>query len=345
MRLALILATLVVAGSVGAGGADARPRGRTAASANRSLPRPERVAQQPTPLDVAIATAQRAEKARADLVARRAELARRYQDEVAEIDRLKRQQASWRRDRALRARLASSLETARALTELADRIKRAGAELARARAAAVIAIDRALPTAGPRRAELERRRRAWAPAPPPPRRIVIPDEALDPLADPEELALQAAALRDSEAELAREIDRLAQQAERFDRIAAVRKQHDRAEELDRRDDGDPRRVASRGGAEAAQDGVASPLPPTEDSGPSSDPAAGFGDGRELSTALAEVVDPATVDALRKAERSTDPATRAAAARRAREAVVQRLARLRKQRGVIEGRARELRAGE
>src|SRR5437763_1680288 len=74
------------------------------------------------------------------------------------------------------------------------------------------------------------------------------DAALDPLADPEELEQQAAALRDSEGELGREVERLERQATRFERIAIVRKQHDRASELDLRDDVDPRRVAVRSSA-------------------------------------------------------------------------------------------------
>ncbi len=348
MRLALVLAASLAVGSLGAGAAHARPRTALATTSTRSEPRAPsrtwRVAQQPSALELAIAAAQRADKVRLELVARRVQLATRYQSELAEIDRLKRQPPSWRRDRALRSKLASSLETATTMAALAERIKRAGAEVTRTRAVAIAAIDRALPLAtGAYRSELERRRRSWAPAPAPSRRIVIPDDALDPLADPEELEQQAGALRDSEAELGREVDRLEQQVTRFDRMAAVRKQHDRAEELDRRDDADPRRVAVRSGNESASDDDSAAPGAEADPGTSSGGLGPSPDSRDLSTSLADVVDPGTVDALRRAERSTDPAIRAAGARRAREAVAQRLATLRKRRAAIEGRARELRA--
>ncbi len=330
MRASILALAICLAGSAGV------------AEAQRARPAASRVGQAPTPVERAAAVVAKAEAARAQVVAERAQLARRYEAELAEVDQLKRQKPSWRRDRALRGKLASSLETARALDAVAARLKRADADVVRARAAAVVTIDQALITAtGPRRAELERRRRVWAPAPAAPRKILIPDERLDPLADPEELELQAAALRDAEAELGREVARLEQQAARYDRMAALRRQHERAEELALRDESDPRRIGTtaRGGGNeglaAADDGA--PAPGEHDL---SDPGL---DSRDLATALADVVDPSTVDALRRAERSTDPAARAAAARRARDAVRARLTTMRTKRAAIEGRARELRA--
>jgi hypothetical protein len=306
-----------------------------------------RVAQAPQTVEQAAAAVAKAELARNGVANERAVLARRYEVQLAEVDKIKRQKASWRRDRALRAQLAVSLETAKALSAHADRLKKAEADVARARATAVAAIDRALPTAtGARRRDLQMKRFTWAPPPPPPRRILIPDEALDPLADPEELELQADSLRDAEAELAREVGRLEQQAARFDKMAELRKQHDRAEELARRDEADPRRIgttaraAALGGGDDSE-GAAAPSEQSDgiaDTGPADVP-----DARDFATALSEVVDPSTVDALRRAERSSDPATRAAAARRARDAVTQRLNTVRKRRAVIESRARELRA--
>jgi phage shock protein A len=341
MRLA-VLALAFVLGTTGAATAQAR----STATAPRA-----RVAQVQTAVERAAAAVVKAEGARAQLVTERARLARRYESELAEIDKLKRQKASWRRDRALRGKLAASFETARALETLAGKLKRADADVVRARAAAVVSVDQALITAsGPARADLERKRRAWAPAPPPPRKIIIPDEALDPLADPEELEERAAELRDVEAELGREIARLEQQATRYDRMAQLRKQHERAAELAVRDESDPRRIGTtaRGGAFESNDAVAdgAGAPPNQEDSPGTggglsggDPS---GDSRDFATALTDVVDPSTVDALRRAERSTDPSARAAAARRARDAVNQRLATMRKKRAAIEGRARELR---
>ena len=143
MRLLLALATAVsVAAAVpGVASADVGPR--------------VRVAQAPSRVDAATAAVARAQKALGGLAAERAAATRRYQGELAEVDQLKRQKASWRRDRALRAKLASSLETAKALTALADRVRLADADLTRAKAAAVAAIDAAMATATPSaRAEL-----------------------------------------------------------------------------------------------------------------------------------------------------------------------------------------------
>ncbi len=331
MRL-LALTVVVLLGVAGAALAD-RPATSVA----------PRVAQAPTAVDRAGAAVSNAVAARAQLVADRGTLSRRYGGELVAIDKLKRQKASWRRDRALRSKLAASLETARTLGALAERVKQADTELVRVRAAAVVAVDRALLTAtASTRADLERKRRTWAPRPLPPRKIVIPDEALDPLADPEELDLQAAALRDAELELASEVARLEQQATRYDRMAELRRQHERAEELAMRDESDPRRIgttARGGGPEAASVNDGLDAPPGESDG-LSEPSA---DSRDFATALSDVVDPSTVDALRRAERSSDPSARAAVARRARDAVTQRLATMRKKRSAIEGRARELRA--
>ena len=305
------------------------------------------MAQVPTAVERAAAAVTKAESTRIQIVAERTKLSRRYEAELAEIYKLKRQKASWRRDRALRGKLASSLETARALGTLADRLKRADADVVRARAAAVISVDQALVTAtGPRKSDLERKRRAWAPPPPPPRRIIIPDEALDPLADPEELEQQAAELRDVEVELGREVARLEQQATRYDRMAALRRQHDRAAELAVRDESDPRRIGTtaRGGAfESAAVADGAGAPPNEDGGAGLSGGDPSSDSRDFATALSDVVDPSTVDALRRAERSTDPIARAVVARRARDAVNQRLSTMRKKRAAIESRARELRS--
>jgi hypothetical protein len=318
MRLVVLVVALLL-GSVGVGHAD------------------------PRAVDAASAAVKKAETARAAIIIERGVVGKRYDAQLGEVDKLKRQKASWRRDRALRAQMADSLETARMLDAIATRLKKADADVARARAVAVATIEREQTTVrGPRWVQLERLRRQWEPPPPPPRKIFIPDERLDPLADPEELDLQAASLRDTEAELVRELDRLESQVKRFDRMAELRRQHERADELARRDETDPRRigtVARGGGQEAATAADGEGL--TDNPAPQG-PGESEPDARDFATALSEVVDPSTVDALRKAERSSDPSARAAVARRARDAVNQRLSTLRKRRAAIEGRARELR---
>lgn len=334
---------MVAASSFGLGAARAAPDERSPTSAKADGA--QRVAQLATGLESAIAAAERAERTRADLTARRTQVAAQHQQALSQIDTLKRQKPSWRRDRELRSKLATSLELATSLASLAEQLKRVTADVVRTRDRAVAAIERALPlVSGSQRAELERRRRSWTAPRPEPRRIVLPDDALDLLADPEELEQQAAALRESELALGGEIERLAQQADRLDRMAAVRKQHDRSEQLDRRDDVDPRRSAARSGGEpAASDDAAPPVGDVPEGDVSG--AGGGGDSSDFATVLAEVVDPKTVDALRSSERSTDPSVRAGAARRARQAVAERLTRLRQRRAAIEQRARELRTGE
>ena len=174
----------------------------------------------------------------------------------------------------------------------------------------------------------------------------MPDTKIDPLADPEELDQQATALRETEAELARQVVGLEVQAKELDRIAAVRRQHDRAAEIARREDDTPRR-GTTAGSTRTQGGAA-----IEDVTP---PAAGSPDysstaGRDATgsfesdatVVLAEVVDPSTIDSLHRAQRSGDPGQRALAAKKARDAVAARLEQLRHKRAQIEARARQLR---
>jgi len=298
----------------------------------------ERVAQVPSKVDVAIATVARAQKIHGALMAERAATTRRYEAELAEVDQLKRQQASWRRDRTLRSKLASSLEIAHQLTALADKLRRAEREVVRHKASAVLVIDAALRTAtGLRKTELSRRRVAWAAPVLTKKKIVLPDAALDPLADPEELDEQAAALREAEAALAGEVARLEQRTTRFDDMAQLRRQHDRAESMARTDGDDIRRVAVRSGSAESDDVSSAGSPP-----PSEDGAVEGPGNRDVATVLSDVVDARTVDVLRLSDRSADPTAWAAASRQARDAVADRLAKLRKQRAAIESRARELR---
>lgn len=331
------LLTLTVAGLLGTGTAAAGPaRSRVAVrtSTAAAVTRGDRVAQVPTRVDLAIASVARAQKVHGAVVAERAAATRRYEAELAEIDQLKRQKPSWRRDRALRSKLASSLETAKLLTGLAGKLRRADLDETRAKAAAIAVIDAALPTATPaRRIELGRRRLAWAAPARAAKKIVLPDGALDPLADPEELDDQAAALSEAEAALTAEIGHLERRTTRFDEMAELRRQHDRAESMARSDDEAVRRVAVRSGTEFADVANEGAPPAGALDGPSN---------RDLATVLSDVVDARTVDVLRLSDRSSDPAAWAAASRQARDAVTDRLAKLRKQRTAIEARARELR---
>ena len=296
------------------------------------------------------------DKARAN----KAALARQYQTQLAEIDKLKKQRRSWRRDRLIRDRMGSSHATAEKLAAWDRALRQREEKVRSARRAVVAAIDREL-AANPdatRRASLARwradarrglRRNA--------RKIVLPDDRIDPLADPEELDYQAELLRQSEAQLARELAKLDAQAQRYSRMASLQKTRRRAVELGRFDDDRPRRSAGAptGGREStpdAADGAADPspaplpnappgeTPPTNDDGLTD---GGIGsDDPMFDVVLADVVDASTVDALRAAGHSSNPAVKAKAAERAHEQVKQRLERLRKQRKAMQKRAGSLR---
>lgn len=296
--------------------------------------------------DAALAKVRESEAQRAKLVKSKTAINAQYQKDLAEVDKLKGQRASWRRDRKLRDKLAASLETANKLTKAANAIGTLDATLRKQRKALIKAIDAELAVDGVgKRAKNLRTVRGDAVAKVgghKAKKIVLPDDEIDPLADPEDLEAQAKALRASEAELAKQVASLEQQAKRFRKQVELRKQHDRADELASRDDGQPRRSSgssgSRSGDEAAPqtDGLGD-----DDVGESPDPNGGAFEG-DPAVVLSDVVDGDTVDALKKAERSSDPETKAAAAERARKAVAARLARLEKRRKEIEARARDLR---
>lgn len=298
--------------------------------------------------DAAQAKVKASEKKRAALVSERTTLGARYQKELAEIDKLKRQKASWRRDRQLRGKLSASLETAKKLGKASSAITILDGDLMKQRKALIAAIDAELAAgAASTRAKSLRAARADAArkvAPHKAKKIVLPDDELDPLADPEELDQQAKALRDSEAELVRQIETLDREAKRFQEQAELRKEHQRADELASRDESNPRRTHGSSGGRATGTETDEGAAPQSDGAGSDDsfdmdPGAFEGDP---AVVLSDVVDGDTVDALRKAERSTDPAAKAAAAQKARDQVKRRLDRLEKRRREIEKRAKELR---
>lgn len=302
-------------------------------------------------------------------------LGARYEAELRTIDRLKKQRGSWRRDRQLREALAGSLETAKQLEAATAEQKRAVArqEKAKQRTLTAVAAELAQPSSdSARTARLARERSRLTPAPPAPRKIVIPDLQIDPLADPEELEQQAAAIRQSEDALAVQVASLDQRATRLDQVAELRRQHKRAGDLTDREEGQTRRGTFTnnreryGGVDAEEDpgppanGSGAGHPPVEP-GPTTPPPEQPGPEiredqllaptqaemvalAESSTVLGDVIDAVAIESLRKAQASNDPAVRAAAAKRARDAASAKLEQLRKHRAAIEARARGLRGG-
>src|SRR5215470_7916259 len=95
------------------------------------------------------------------LAAKREALAKRYQEQLEHIDRLKNQRASWRRDRELRDSLSESLETANQLSAATRELGQARGDLESARRTYLAAIDAELGAgAAPARAQVLMRARA-----------------------------------------------------------------------------------------------------------------------------------------------------------------------------------------
>jgi len=270
---------------------------------------------------------------------RRDQVEKRYQDELDAIDRLKNQRPSWRRDRELRDRLSSSLETANQLSTATHDLERAKLALASTRRTYLAAIDAELASNAPlvRAVQLRRARTALSPqVSDTPRHIVIPDLEIDPLSDPEELDQRAAELRESEDELNHQLAGLRAQATELDRLALLRKQHERAGDLVNRDDDQPHRNAPPKASEGVPE-----EPPAGGQYPNSGPPPGTPESY-VPIVLAEVIDASTISSLSAAQHSGDPAQRAEAAHRTHDAVAKRLEQVRKRRTEIEARAKQLR---
>jgi hypothetical protein len=278
--------------------------------------------------------------------AKRNAIAQRFDDQVKAVDRLKTAPRSWRRDRELRDKLAEAHETGEQLEAANTEVTTAQQRLANARAALVTAIDGEL-AAGPTDGRKKQLQQARAQVVPQKKahRIVLPDMNIDRLAEPEELDQRAQEMRSSETELQNQVIGLEVQAKELDRIAMLRKASDRAKELDSQDGGS-RHNAPRGGTGNGTGGGSGE--PALDQEPVHGGGAQTGGDTErfadISVTLADVVDPSTLDALHRAQRSNDPKVRAEATRRAREAVQKKLDQLQRQRKQVEDRAKQLRSG-
>jgi hypothetical protein len=281
-------------------------------------------------------------------------LARQYDDQLKVVDRLKQQRASWRRDRELNDALAAARETATKLSAAAADLGRATTMLATHKRNLARAIDTELAGAitPARKTELSTWKAQLAPQAPKKnlQKIVIPDLEIDPLADPEELDQQAAELARAEQELERQALGLDKQAKELDEVAKLRKAHDRAGDLARRDDDQPQRSAREGGGNRATGfGANEDAAPEAGSPPPGTGGTGGGDGlgdiqtpmfeSDATVVLSDVIDAQTIETLSKASRSRDPAQRAQAAKRARDAVNVRREQLRKKRAEIEAAAK------
>lgn len=310
-------------------------------------------AQSPRATDAARAAVTTDEQKLSQLTASRMRIARKYQDQLAAVDQLKKEKASWRRDRELRADLADSNDTATQLAALNQQLQVATDALVKARRALVAAIDRELaagPVPAPRAGQLAQlRAQETAKLGAAPKKIVLPDAEVDPDADPEELDQQAEVIADTEKQLANQVAGLDAQAAELAHVADLRKHNERAKDLMLAEDDQPHRNAQPSTGRGVADGLQSPAPGTG----GGDSGGGGGTGTfgatggtafetEATFVLGEVIDRSTIEGLTRAQRSGDPAKRAEAARQARDAVAARLEQLHKKRVQIEQRAKQLR---
>jgi hypothetical protein len=293
------------------------------------------------------------EQTRAERLADKASVSLQLAEQNGEVAALKRQRSSWRRDRQLRAALSASQATAKQLAAIHQAIAALDVELVAARRALVKAADAELATQrdAARRTQVAAwRKRAAAALAPRSKRIVMPSDRIDPLADEAELREQAALIEDTVQKLEREESLLARRESRYDKMARLQKQHERADELAVFDDNQPRRTTSRQGGDDNRGGNGADVGGA--GAPSEDDADGFGEDpappapeagfdSDPTIVLVEVVDSDTLDALRQAQRSDDPSLKAKAARRARDQVKLRRERLEKQREKISARLRAL----
>jgi hypothetical protein len=320
---------------------------------------PVQVAQasrQLSPADRAAAEVLSIQAERRAAVAEKAIQAERHGKNLDEVDRLKRGKASWRRERQLKKALAASKRSASALSKIDRRIRSIDKRMRAAQRKLLAAINAELfagKVDGKRRRQLGKWARATRRSLVRRKKIVLPDQRIDPLADPEDLEYQAARIAESEKDLEREIQDLIAREERYDKMVKLRSKSNRAAELGRFDDDRPRRTtgsfgttsgtdrgAGAGGFEADDNASPSPESPL-DSDPS-DTGGLSGGASDPTVILSDVVDSVTLNELRKADRTGDPRARARATKRTRKAVQQQLEQLRRARKRIENRARKLR---
>lgn len=310
--------------------------------------------------DDAVADAQRNEAAArvraAALRQQHTTAAGAYAAKTAEVAALKAQRASWQRDRKLRSALAAALDQAKQLDAIALQLRNAEAQVEQAHqrvgraVLAQVARELAAPTTtSARRAELLAAQAAVAVVGRTPKRIVLPALEVDPLADPEELDAQAAALRQAETELDAQLVVLARAAARAQEREAVRQAHVRTMEIASRDDDQTRR-GPRTAATVRADGELAPA-----GAPDGTPTGSPSDGAVTQTptptlpaladvgiALADVVAKRDAAALSAAVASQDPAELANAVTRAREAALAKRKALHTARLAVEARANSLR---
>jgi hypothetical protein len=289
------------------------------------------------------------------LAVRKRSLRRVHDQHTAAIEKLARQRASWNRDRKIANLKASAQATAKQLTAIDRQLAAARREMVAAQRQLLAAARRELEAGveGGRARQLRQLETSLARAlRPPARKIIVPDEKLDPLADPEELEELARLIARAEAQLRAEERKLERQVAYFRNQQRLRTQRDRARDIERLDGEGVRRTTGIGAASDRASGADSASPEADDGG-----GLGGSDGESppdnqsespevsletSSVVLADVIDDVTAADLRRASRSTNPALRARAASRAQREVQGKLRQLRRQQQLIRRRVDTLR---
>ncbi|MCW5805412.1 MAG: hypothetical protein KIT31_23785 [Deltaproteobacteria bacterium] len=255
----------------------------------------------------------------------------RYDEHNDAVQRLKREKASWRRERELRDALAEAKSAGDRADVAARELARAQAELLSARRALARAIDDELAsnTAAPQRTkDLTKVRAQLAPiVGQRAQRILIPE--VDLSADPEELRDQAAALRKTEAQLQAQLDGLDAQVKKLEDKSDLEMHHNRAKELSSRDDNTPGQKGSSGGRES----VSATPGPGGAGGAGFDMAAMF--AAATAGALGEVVDSSTLETFQRHWKGNDSKRQLESAKKVRAQVEAQRAKVRADRVKIE----------
>jgi len=291
-------------------------------------------------VDAARTELRRREAQHATLDQERARLQRRSQELAAEVDREKREPTGVRRDLRLGDLLASAKAESDKLDLVSVELRRQNAVVSDGRRRVISACDRALTAdlSPVQRLELARLRTTQVTLLAQPTQAsegrMVRGVEIDPLDGPRELSDKADLLRDSGDKLRREVKRLASRIDDAERRRHLRERASAVDEdlfgdaaYSRRAAQPSRAVATTGGS--VERGDAANLAP-------STPAVGgaFGggvspsaQGTEPTVVLRNLVDPTTLEELRRADSSDDFERQVRALRRAQ--------------GELEGLAREL----
>jgi|GEM_PF-5592179 len=283
--------------------------------------------QQLPAVDAARAELRKREATRAELDQERARLAVHSQELVAAVDREKREPAGVRHDLRLGDLLAAAKAESDKLEAVAVELRRRSTSVSDGRRALVVACDRALATelGAARRLELARLRTAQVTllAQVGSQGKVVSGVDVDPLDGPRELLEKADLLRDSGDKLRREVQRMALRIDDAERRRHLR---ERAYAVDEDLFGDA--TYSRRTAQPSRSATVSERGAADNAPAAATPSPSFAGGTggvtanpspsasEPAVVLRNLVDPTTLEELRRADGSEDFDRQVRALRRA-----------------------------